>query len=249
MSITVATPKIPIEAFRGSKQVTEVKFSDAVLWIGPFAFSNMMNLTKIVFLEHSNTEAIKCYAFHYCINLDDIVLPDSLLTIDEGAFMGCRKLTNVMLPGKLEFLGPDCFLGTDIKQISIPATVQSMTYAFDHNLEIIQCPSQLLKVVTKAKGSHRQPSKYQPWMVVECRATMTSLGGDKWDFVLTVPLDPKADFRPDDIAKTIVCPSMEGEVELVTENGPLREQHQAILEGKVDFSKLVLLYVHRSELV
>lgn len=245
MIVSVADPRMKIQAFRGSTWVTEVRFANTVIWIGAFAFCNATNLTNIVFLDNSSLEVIKCYAFHYCTHLDNVILPETLTEICEGAFMGCRNLRNVTLPKNLECLGPDCFMGTDIREISIPATVQTMAYAFDHNLNTMHCQSQLLGSATKAKGTHRQPSDFQPYMVVMCPGTMRSIGGDQWDFTLPVPLDPKAPFDPDDIAKTVIYP-IEGEVELVTADGPLRDQREAVLGGMVDFQKLVVVFVHRS---
>ena len=64
---------------------------------------------------------------------------------------------------------------------------------------------------------------------------------------MRIPLDPSVPFNPDLVAKDIVAPEIEGEVELITKNGPLRDQREALMEGKVDLSKLALVYVHRAE--
>lgn len=247
MIITVTSPRMKIEEFRGSKEITEVMFANTVEWIGAFAFCHAVNLKTLIFAEYGKVEVIKCYAFHNCINLDNVVLPDTLTDICEGAFMGCRTLESITLPKRLWFLGPDCFVDTAIKEVSIPATVQTMAYAFDHNLYVMHCPSQLIGLAAKSKGTHRQPSNYNPHLVAMCPATMTSLGGDQWNFSIPVSLDPSVPFAPDLIAKNIVCP-IEGEVELVTENGLLREQHKELLEGKVDLKKLVVIFVHRSNI-
>ena len=62
-------------------------------------------------------------AFQYCKNLEKITLPSTLESIDYGAFQNCSKLTNVILPDGLSKLGYSSFANTAITSITIPSTV------------------------------------------------------------------------------------------------------------------------------
>lgn len=50
-------------------------------------------------------------AFADCRQLEDVTLPEGLVSVGEGAFSGCAALRSVSLPRSLETLGKDAFSG------------------------------------------------------------------------------------------------------------------------------------------
>ena len=53
-----------------------------------------------------------------------IALPDSVTTIDSGAFSNCKSLSGVTLPKELTTLGKDVFGNcTSLKEVTIPKTL------------------------------------------------------------------------------------------------------------------------------
>ncbi len=54
--------------------------------------------------------AIAGYAFYKCRNLESIVIPDSIKSIDEEAFSNCENLKNITLPDSIESIGDCVFL-------------------------------------------------------------------------------------------------------------------------------------------
>jgi len=53
---------------------------------------------------------INAFAFSDCVNLKSVVLPNSIISVGEGAFRNCRGLTNVKIP-KSCLIGYDVFEG------------------------------------------------------------------------------------------------------------------------------------------
>ena len=74
--------------------------------------------------------------------LRTVKFPDSLVEIGDDTFWDCTKLTNVILPPKLETLGGRAFAGCcSLKKITIPKTVTKAAWTtFESELD---CPSGL----------------------------------------------------------------------------------------------------------
>lgn len=72
-------------------------------------------------------EVIEAYAFKYCENLNEIIIPDSMGTIEERAFIG-TPLEEIMIPENVENIYPGIFLDCcDLEYIHVAA--DNDTYA------------------------------------------------------------------------------------------------------------------------
>ena len=69
--------------------------------IGAYAFSGLEKLVSVSFDEESELEVIEEYAFAGCKELTEIKLPEKLEKLGEAAFAGCEKLRSVELPESL----------------------------------------------------------------------------------------------------------------------------------------------------
>lgn len=106
---------IAARAFYGKNHVETVHLPETIETIGEYAFAgsssnNYMRLTEIN-LDITNITSIGKYAFQYCVFLEEIPLPDTLLQIDNHAFADCLNLESVFLPEKVEYLGDRVFSG------------------------------------------------------------------------------------------------------------------------------------------
>lgn len=82
--------------------------------------------------------AIGSDAFKYCDSLTEIILPTSIDTIGDGAFSDLSNLSSINLPYGIENIAPYLFYGTDIREITIPASVKSIdSNAFSSELETV----------------------------------------------------------------------------------------------------------------
>ena len=62
-------------------------------------------------------------AFDYLPNLQSVVLPDTLTEIGNFVFNSCASLERIDLPEGLTTLGQECFSGTGLTTVEIPASV------------------------------------------------------------------------------------------------------------------------------
>ncbi len=78
-----------------------------------------------------SADALPQMAF-FSKSLTSVVLPQTLKSIDNGAFSNCKSLSSVSLPGNLTSIGKYAFYGCSaLTTISIPASVQSLSeYTF-----------------------------------------------------------------------------------------------------------------------
>ena len=89
--------------------------------IGPHSFSFMEQLEAIVFPDC--IETIEYEACNGCINLLSVTFGDNLITIDGNAFQFCTMLDNVVLPESLKTIRYYAFYGSGISSIKIPSSV------------------------------------------------------------------------------------------------------------------------------
>ncbi len=119
-------------------QITSIVVNQNVVRIGDRVFSNLPNLTEVIFtsgelksgiaeLRASRTdlsllESIGVEAFANCPNLKKIVFPGSLNTIGSKAFKGCTGLEKVYAPweepASLTY-GANIFDRVDVKKVSL----------------------------------------------------------------------------------------------------------------------------------
>ena len=103
-------------AYLGKGETGPYKIPEGIRIIGPYAFSG-------------------CTA--------DVVFPESLIMIEEGAFEYCTGMESVVLPEGTVFIGDKAFLGASLKDIYLPDTIEYVgNYAFEHSdLQKISVPN------------------------------------------------------------------------------------------------------------
>lgn len=74
-----------------------------------------------------NLKSIGEQAFAYCSSLQEITIPDSVISIEGGTFNGCTKLQQVTLSNNLTSIGMLAFFDcTSLQEITIPDSVTSI---------------------------------------------------------------------------------------------------------------------------
>lgn len=95
---------------------------------------------------------IEEYAFGYCKKLISVSLPNTVKSIESGAFSNC-PITKISLPDNLQELGYYCFSDTHIKKIIIPKTIFRITpHSFSgcRELEEVYLPDNLVEIGEEA---------------------------------------------------------------------------------------------------
>ena len=82
--------RIPVSAFNGCTEITNVIIPDGVKVIDQFAFSGCTNLQSIT-IPNTITD-IEVYSFNNNTNLTSITIPSNIESISYDAFVGCTSL-------------------------------------------------------------------------------------------------------------------------------------------------------------
>lgn len=120
------------DAFAQYTNLVKVVLHDSVESIGPFAFSECINI-QYVEIPASVTN-IGVFAFQGCTSLTGIVVRASAERIPEGMCARCYNLENIDLGEHAKIIGERAFYGCrSLKRVCIPESVQKIGQsAFSH---------------------------------------------------------------------------------------------------------------------
>ena len=93
--------------FHDNNTIKSVKVSEGVTDIGQFAFDGCENLEEIIL--PSTLLTINKYTFEKCSSLKNIEIPESVTKIGLGAFKECSSLTKVEIPKNVSSIGGGLF--------------------------------------------------------------------------------------------------------------------------------------------
>ena len=81
------------------------------------------NIKTVVFEDESICTEIGDKAFGRCWYLENVTLPDSLISIGMYAFFDCKTLVEIEIPQGVETVGENAFYASGLKKASIPNSV------------------------------------------------------------------------------------------------------------------------------
>ena len=88
--------------------------------------------------------------FEYCSNLSSIAMPNSVTSIESGAFYGCTSLESVTIPNSVTSIGSKAFYGcTSLESVTIPDSVTSIeeyTFSGCTSLSSITIPNTVTRI-------------------------------------------------------------------------------------------------------
>lgn len=163
--IPAAVTTIPNNAFAGCTSLEHVSAHDGITAIGDRAFVNTWRLdvnlpARLVTIGNqafercgirtvdlpASVRRIGDDAFHACHAKSVTFHAAPADGVDHGAFMGCKRLTNVTLPDGMQYIADGMFAGcTSLDSVTIPDTVTVIS-----NSAFFDCLN--LKHVTLPKG-------------------------------------------------------------------------------------------------
>ncbi|MBQ8015807.1 MAG: leucine-rich repeat protein [Clostridia bacterium] len=154
-------------AFRGYSSIVNIEIAGTVKHIGMHAFGDCGTIENITL--GYGIESIGVQAFTSC-KFDEIILPDSITTLEHHAFSGSR-FKKIIIPGSIknipnetfdccsigeiiieygvESIGDHAFNNSTLSEISIPDSVTSIDYAafeFCFNLSKVKLPDGLTTI-------------------------------------------------------------------------------------------------------
>lgn len=134
-------------AFFGCSEITKVVIPSSVRRIGFGAFSSCSNIASVV-IQHDevlqSSLTIEDGAFANCVKLNDITLPESLVSIGYSAFENCKSLVSAYIPPKVEDIGGRAFAGcTNLLTVSLNSKdcfIRDEAFADCNSIQTISLP-------------------------------------------------------------------------------------------------------------
>ncbi len=106
LSIDSRITSIGALAFYGFESLATIDLPKNVKNIGYMAFANCKNAKNLTLLQ---VETIGEQAFTHCLELQTVVLPQTLTTIGGGAFYRCESLCTISIPKSVTQMGDSVF--------------------------------------------------------------------------------------------------------------------------------------------
>lgn len=104
------------EAFQGLYNLHDVVLPASVVDLGTRVFASCRKLFKVTM---PGVEFIGKECFALCESLKEIILPETLGKIWEGAFAGCKALEEINIPSHLKIIDKSAFRNSGLKSLNI----------------------------------------------------------------------------------------------------------------------------------
>ena len=118
---------------------------------------NQVGKSLVVIPEKFNGKSvvsIGAFAFHNCITVENINMPDSVTTIDDYSFACCKALKNIVIPDSVTRIGKSAFSCCEkLESVHLPNGLTEISdYSFTccFNLKKIKLPKNLISIGEEA---------------------------------------------------------------------------------------------------
>lgn len=126
--------------------------TSATVVYGDVKYSGTINIPSTVAYDGQtfSVVAIGSFAFNDCADLDNVVLPTSLLSIGDYAFSGCTSLASMVVPNSVTAIGSNAFDGcTNLISVTLSNSLKSIEYnTFNgcRSLKSMEIPESVRKI-------------------------------------------------------------------------------------------------------
>ncbi|MBR1743844.1 MAG: leucine-rich repeat domain-containing protein, partial [Lachnospiraceae bacterium] len=140
--------KIGKEVFKDNTSITGVTFPTGLISIGNEAFRGCKNLAELKLPEKLST--IGRGTFRDCTAIREVRFPDTLTSITSEAFMNCQALENITFSPRLFSIGGSAFGGCSaLKEVTLPdslSAIEAGAFSNCTNLVSIEIPKKVTKI-------------------------------------------------------------------------------------------------------
>jgi hypothetical protein len=129
-SAPVEVAKIGSKSSSGSskgKECPEMDFEVSISGDGCWITKYVGNSKRVIVpssIQAKPVKLIRKNAFSNNHKIEEVVLPDTMKTVDIGAFFNCKNLSEIYIPQSLERINQFAFGGTAIKELNLPASLE-----------------------------------------------------------------------------------------------------------------------------
>lgn len=143
---------IPSGLFAECNNLKNVTINEGITIIGESAFRETV-IKKLVL--PSTVITVNDNAFAYCGQLEKAVLDERLDSIGCQAFMNTTSLSEISIPDKVEYIGSKCFSYSGIKNVKLPknnffTVIYNKTFFECANLEEVILPDSIYQICSYA---------------------------------------------------------------------------------------------------
>ena len=118
------------DACQGLDNLQDVVLPASVVDLGVRAFTSCHKLFKITM---PRVEFIGKECFALCESLKEIILPETLGKIWEGAFAGCKELEQINIPSHLKIIDKSAFRNSGLKSLNIVISEDCKCWIYDRS--------------------------------------------------------------------------------------------------------------------
>lgn len=114
-----------------SDYITAVEIKEGVTKIGEGAFINLIKLNNLII--PNSVESIESRAFQGCRSLESVTIPESVYSIGYSAFLNCLKINMLNLSEGLRMIAYAAFAGCEnLSNLVLPSSLKYLgSYAFE----------------------------------------------------------------------------------------------------------------------
>ncbi len=162
ISIKKGTVTICSYAFEGCTSLESITIPSSITSIGGCVFSGCYNLTSIIvesgnriYDSRENCNAIIETASNTLLTgCKNAVIPNSITSIEDGAFYGCYGLTSITIPNSVTSIGNsafyDCYGLTSITIPNSVTTIGNYAFSYCYGLTSITIPNSVTSIGVQA---------------------------------------------------------------------------------------------------
>ena len=146
---------IGFRSFYGCFAIKTITFSPQLKEIKDEAFQNCINLSELTFENSTKPLKIGNRCFYNCTAINNIDLPESLISIGISAFQYCTSLNTISIPSTLSNISQETFSFTNIDSIYFPSdceisSIPMKAFYNSSNLASVTLSDNILIIETEA---------------------------------------------------------------------------------------------------
>lgn len=157
------------------------------------AYYNLDIMTSIII--PNSIVSIDNNSFRNCVDLEYVSIPDSVWKIEENAFTNCPKLEHVFIPDSVKRIGKEAFKDcSKLREVVLPQHTSIESDTFDETVKIIRVKTNPASAIRLNEDVPQGVNLSQTLRLELCDGTSTKVGLCK--FINDTPYTCGQDSRP-----------------------------------------------------